>query len=116
MDIGYHDFHMLSMGDLEAAGEQKMLPYINQTSQQYNILKVSHHGSNTSTSENFLSIVNPEMAIVSCGENNPYGHPHKEVILRLQNSGCQILQTRMSGCINIHVNKNGKKKVTGFVR
>ena len=116
MDIEYHDFHMLSMGDLEASGEQKMLPYINQKSQQYNALKVSHHGSNTSTSEAFLSVVNPEMAIVSCGKNNPYGHPHKEVILRLQNSGCQILQTRMSGCIDIHVNKNGKKKVTGFCK
>ncbi len=112
MDISYRDFNMLFMGDIELQGESILLPSINQS---YDALKVSHHGSNTSTSENFLRRANPQIAVISCGENNPYGHPHKEVIQRLKMANCRIVQTKESGCIRIHINRKGKKKVTGFL-
>lgn len=57
------------------------------------VLKVGHHGSRTSTSEQFLAIVNPEYAIISAGENNQYGHPNIEVINLLEQFEIKILST-----------------------
>jgi len=57
------------------------------------VLKLGHHGSKTSSGENFLKFVNPSFAIISAGENNSYGHPHKEVLDRLQTLGIPYLAT-----------------------
>jgi competence protein ComEC len=53
-------------------------------STDYDILKVAHHGSKNSTSEEFLKLIQPEYSIISCGKNNRYGHPHKELRDRLK--------------------------------
>lgn len=63
-------------------------------------LKVAHHGSKTSTSENFLKIVSPQIAIISVGKNE-YGHPHKEVLETLEKYGIKILRTDRDGDIKI---------------
>ena len=63
------------------------------------ILKVGHHGSNTSTSEEFIKHVTPEEAIISCGKNNKYGHPHKEVINILKRNNVIIRRTDLEGTI-----------------
>ncbi len=57
------------------------------------ILKVAHHGSKYSSSDDFLKAVNPSVAVISVGENNSYGHPSPEVLARLEDSGINILQT-----------------------
>ncbi len=49
------------------------------------MLKVAHHGSKNSTKEEFLEIVNPKASVISCGKDNSYGHPHKELLERLEN-------------------------------
>ena len=69
------------------------------------ILKVAHHGSKTSTSEFFLSEVNPKLAIVSVGRNNRYGHPHEVTVERFNNYGALIHQTSDSGALLISFNK-----------
>jgi len=67
------------------------------------ILKVGHHGSRTSTSEEFLSRVSPSVAIISAGEDNHYGHPHREVVERLEEYEVEVLRTDRHGDIRIIV-------------
>ena len=66
------------------------------------ILKVGHHGSNTSTSLSFLKETKPRLALISVGENNRYHHPSKEVIKRLTDENIPYLQTKTSGTITIY--------------
>lgn len=63
------------------------------------VLKVGHHGSDTSSSPAFLSAVSPEYAVISAGRDNSYGHPHEEVLGRLKDAGVEILQTKEEGTI-----------------
>jgi len=63
------------------------------------VLKVGHHGSNTSTSPIFLGKVKPNFAIISAGKDNPYGHPHKEVVSLLENFGVTVFETSKMGTI-----------------
>ena len=63
------------------------------------ILKVGHHGSKTSTSDAFIKWIKPEVGIISCGKNNTYGHPHKEVLTILQNNNVKIRRTDLEGTI-----------------
>ena len=65
------------------------------------VLKVGHHGSKTSTSEKFLGLVNPELAVISAGKNNKYGHPHQEVTNRLAGFEIPTLRTDEKGTIVI---------------
>lgn len=71
------------------------------------ILKVGHHGSKYSSTENFLKAVQPEIAILSYGKNNFYGHPHNETIERLQNQNIIFYETAKQGSITVSINKNG---------
>ena len=64
------------------------------------ILKVGHHGSNTSTSEAFLKAASPSEAIISCGAKNKYGHPNKEVLERLEKYKVKIRRTDLEGTIS----------------
>jgi len=73
------------------------------------VLKVGHHGSKTSTSEKFLGLVNPGLAIISAGKNNKYGHPHQEVTERLSVFEIPILRTDEKGAII--VKSDGEKIV-----
>jgi competence protein ComEC len=74
------------------------------------VLKVAHHGSKTSTSNNWLQAYQPKMAVISVGASNVYGHPHPTVVERLQQRGIQIMRTDRMGEVQMTVN-NGKIKV-----
>jgi competence protein ComEC len=65
------------------------------------VLKVAHHGSKTSSAEEFIEKVSPEIAIISVGKNNTYGHPHQEVLDTLKKYGIKILRTDEQGDIKI---------------
>jgi competence protein ComEC len=93
----YGDFEVLFTGDIEKTTENKLVSAdINLNS---DILKISHHGSKTSTTEEFLKAVNALLAIIEVGKDNQYGHPHQEVLERLNNM--RILQTGRDGDIKI---------------
>lgn len=82
---------VLLPGDISAKIEGLLIE--NNVSIDADILKVAHHGSGYSSSEDFIKAVNPDAAIISVGENNPYKHPSPDVLARLEDFGINILQT-----------------------
>jgi competence protein ComEC len=66
-----------------------------------NVLKVAHHGSKYSTSEEFLQNVNPEIAVISVGAENSYGHPTPETLQRLEKFGIKIFRTDKDGTVEV---------------
>ena len=99
LEVSFEKFDMLFTGDVERAGEEGLIKKLKQKS--YDVLKVSHHGSKNSTTEMFLRITKPQIGLISAGENNSYGHPHKETLDRLQEYGCKIYQTLERGAITL---------------
>ena len=93
----YKDFELLLTGDIEREVEQALVGLgINLNS---DILKVAHHGSKTSTTENFVKAVNPIIAVISAGKDNFYNHPHREVLENL--AGIPIFITGQDGDIKV---------------
>ena len=68
-----------------------------------------HHGSKTSSTEEFIKAVNPEIALIGVGENNKFGHPNKDVISKLENYGAKIYRTDNNGEISIKIDRKGIK-------
>ncbi|WP_187118810.1 DNA internalization-related competence protein ComEC/Rec2 [Bacillus marasmi] len=88
----------LFTGDLEVEGEQRLVQKY--PSIDIDVLKVGHHGSKTSSSELFLKQFKPEVAIISVGGKNRYGHPHREIIERYQANGIKLYRTDQKGAIS----------------
>ena len=95
----YGNNSFLLTGDMEDNLESFLLSFGG--SIKSDVLKVGHHGSKTSTSEKFLGLVNPGLAIISAGKNNKYGHPHQEVTNRLAKFEIPTLRTDEKGTIII---------------
>lgn len=95
--IVYGDTSFLFTGDAEQETEEKIL----ETGQdiESTVLKVGHHGSSTSTSQAFLDAVSPTYAVISCGKDNSYGHPHSETLAKLSSAGVEVLRTDELGDI-----------------
>lgn len=111
--LTYSDFSALLTGDVEAEGEVQLLKALRQRNiEAVTLLKVAHHGSRFSTGEELLSQLSPQLALISCGEDNSYGHPHPETIERLQKCGCEILTTPELGAIIVEMGK--ERKVYGY--
>ncbi|WP_252235616.1 ComEC/Rec2 family competence protein [Clostridium sp. CH2] len=87
----------LFTGDAESLSEGEILA--KQLDISADVLKLGHHGSHSSTSQAFLNKINPRYAIVSCGKDNDYGHPHQKTIDKLNKKGIEILRTDVSGTI-----------------
>ena len=77
------------------------------------ILKVAHHGSRNSTSEAFLNVLQPDIAVISCGKDNSFGHPHEETLERVQKAGCDIVSTPELGTVTVWIGRTGTT-VTGY--
>lgn len=87
-------------GDMERNLEDYLV-YTQKGNLKSDVLKIGHHGSRTSTSEEFLGFVSPKIAIISAGAKNKYGHPHKEVLERLKKFGAKIFRTDENGTVKI---------------
>ena len=98
---------MLLPGDAEKQAEYAMLSETAAEKLHADVLKVGHHGSKNSTMPEFLKSVGPEIAIISAGEQNPYGHPSAEVLERLRGSGARILRTDEEGAVRVVTDGNG---------
>lgn len=79
----YDNFEVLLTGDIEKSVERKLVSF--GIDLQADVLKIAHHGSKTSTAEEFLIAVNPIIAVIQAGKDNKYGHPHQEVLERMAN-------------------------------
>ena len=97
---------VLFTGDIEGEGENELFQEIKARGEEYDVLKVAHHGSKNSTKEEFLEIVNPKASVISCGKDNSYGHPHKELLERLENYTEKMLFTMEEGEIRLTERKN----------
>jgi competence protein ComEC len=96
---------VLVMGDVTKKIEnQLLLKYGEQL--ESNILIAGHHGSNSSTSENWLNLVRPEVVVFSAGYGNRFGFPHQSVIKRVEKNNAQMLNTACSGAIGFTITKN----------
>jgi len=93
----YNNFKLLLTGDIEKSIENKLIN--SDLNLQSDVLKIAHHGSKTSTSDEFLKKVDALLAVILVGKDNKYGHPHQEVLDRLAN--LQIFQTGKDGDIGI---------------
>lgn len=87
----------------------------NHTETELTILKVAHHGSKNSTSEEFLKAANPKLAIISCGEGNRYGHPHEETLERLEKVDIPWFCTKDYGAITVTVDDKSRVQVRGYI-
>ena len=108
LSLEYGEFGMLFTGDVEGQGERYLEEKIEKQDGQngYPVLKVAHHGSKNSTSEEILTYIQPQIALISAGINNSYGHPHVETIEKLKKANCQIYTTAKSGGVMLSYNAN----------
>ena len=134
------EFEALLTGDVEKEGEEMLIQTLRElngemadggqaktnitgsgigveptenTFMEVDVLKVAHHGSRYSTSEEFLSLIRPEVAVISCGRNNFYGHPHEETLERLADVGSEVYSTAEGGAITVTI---GKKLEVGLYK
>lgn len=101
----YNNYKFLFMGDAGTIKEKDILDKYNL--KDIDFLKVGHHGSNTSSSKEFIDSVNPKYSLISVGKNNRYGHPKDSILDTLRNS--KIYRTDLDGSIEIKLNKKGYK-------
>ena len=104
----YQKYKFLYMGDASINTEDNLLENYNLNN--ISILKVGHHGSNTSSSKDFIFQINPSISLISVGENNIYHHPNKEVINNLSKS--RIYRTDINNMVKLTINSKGILKVT----
>jgi len=97
--ITYGNSKFLFMGDAEKLNEKEIL------NKNYDVtcdvLKLGHHGSSSSSSKAFLDKASPKIAIISCGKNNDYGHPHKETLAEMKKKNIQVYRTDIDSTITL---------------
>ena len=99
MRLDYGAFSMLLSGDAEEQTEHRLLT--KDLNLEAKVLKVAHHGSKYASTADFLKRVKPEIAIVSCGAWNRYGHPAQSVLDRLKGAGVKVYRTDLQGEVTI---------------
>ena len=97
---------ILFMGDAGIEKEKDILEKYNL--KDIDILKVGHHGSNTSTSKEFISSIKPKQCLISVGKNNRYGHP-KESVIDILDDACNIYRTDLNASVEIKLKNNDYK-------
>lgn len=117
----YNNTKIMFTGDIEIPAENVIVSEYknNKNRLKSDILKVAHHGSDTSTTKEFLELVNPKIALIGVGKNNSFNHPSKDVISRLEDVQIKIYRTDLMGEITIFVNNrigNSKLKIKNEIK
>lgn len=112
--VDFGDFTLLLTGDVEGSGEDALLAELQRRGiERLDLLKVAHHGSRNSTAEELLQQLNPGTAVISCSSNNRYGHPHVQLLERLESAGVQWFCTKDYGAITVEIDKWGGVRMRG---
>jgi competence protein ComEC len=106
--LRYGAFNALLGGDAPRHVEERIVDRVG----PLDVLKVAHHGSATSSSSVFLERVRPALALISVGRGNGFGHPHPQVLARLQAAGARVLRTDLVGTIRVRARADGSWTVT----
>lgn len=104
--VKLHAFQALFTGDLEQEGEEQLIRLYNEKLRDINLLKAGHHGSKTSSIEEFVNVTNPNFVVFMAGENNRYNHPHIDVVNRFEGLNIPHATTGLDGTIELTV-QNG---------
>ena len=105
--IYYGKYKILVTGDLDSEGEREMIRYYGDSGRlRADVLKVGHHGSKTSTCEEFLKYVSPKIAVIQVGQNT-YGHPAAETLERLEKQGIMVFRNDQSGAVGLRLKEDG---------
>ena len=107
--VTYGETSFLLMGDAESEEEYDLLRTCTPAVLSADVLVVGHHGSETSSTYDFLSSVLPSYAIISCGADNKYGHPHAVTLNTLEDVGARVYRTDLKG--NVVIGSDGKKTI-----
>lgn len=105
LKLVYKQFSILFTGDIEKIAEKEMLKKYKNDELKSTVLKIAHHGSKTSSTEEFINMVNPQIALIGVGENNKFNHPNEEVIDRLEKKNIKIYRTDENGEITLKIDK-----------
>ncbi len=110
----YQDISILFTGDIEEVAEKKIVGKISESELKSTILKVPHHGSKTSSTEEFLEKVNPKISLIGVGENNQFGHPSNITLKKLKSINCKVYRTDEMGEVILQIKSNKKIKVKKY--
>lgn len=102
--ISYGTFSMLLTGDAEQEAEEEMIR--SEQDLHADLYVAGHHGSSSSSSQDFLTAVSPSYVWISCGADNSYGHPHKETMEKLEKDGIQMFRTDRQGEVSVYADGN----------
>lgn len=110
LSLNYNGYEILLTGDIEKEAEFMLLDKI---ASNIDLLKVAHHGSNTSSTDEFLQVIKPKNSIISVGRANQFNHPSDELINRLNNLNSSIYRTDEMGLIKVKIDKD--LKIESFI-
>jgi len=110
--LQYGKASVLIAGDAERASEETML---HRGLPSSTLLKVGHHGSNTSTGDDFLQQLQPQCAVISCGRGNPFGHPRMPVLQRLQAAHVKTARTDTMGAVRYLLHADGSISMSALM-
>lgn len=97
--LDYGETSFLFTGDAEKESEEEILASAFRRQLQADVLKLGHHGSSTSTTQEWLNAVSPDMAVALMGADNDYGHPHRETLQKLQKAGIKLYRSDLNGTV-----------------
>lgn len=109
--LEYGNFSALLSGDVEGSGEDALISELSREKSKgmttrVNVFKAAHHGSRGTNSSELLELLGPDISLISCGENNSYGHPHAEAVERMEKAGSRIFITKDHGAVGIWTDGN----------
>ncbi|HET6511378.1 MAG TPA: MBL fold metallo-hydrolase, partial [Candidatus Kapabacteria bacterium] len=106
LKIVYGNTSILMLGDIEQQGERELVERYGHWLES-DVVKVAHHGSISSSTSELVRVASPKFAVISCGRNNQFGHPHNRVVSRWLRTGADVLRTDKDGAIILST--NGKR-------
>ena len=105
---------LLLTGDIGFASEKELLA--ENILSSCTVLKVGHHGSASATAAAFLAALSPEIAVISCGHDNPFGHPAQETVTRVENAGITLFRTDQNGSVRMWITEEGEIRTNSSLR